>query len=103
MTPTRPVAVAPLVLRKLGPDRTRVGQGFNLQPNGESALSVDVDNAAPGTVILLNGAPLATVFGNEHWLTASVPPSAYSRPGRYEIYLKNPVSESNRLEFVVEP
>src|SRR5579883_351959 len=101
--PAAPAVAAPPVLHKLTPDRTRVAQAFNAQPNGDSALSVDVDNAVPGTVVLFDGAQLATVLGNEHWLTATVPPSFYGRPGQYEVYLKSPTGESNRLTFVVEP
>ena len=49
------------------------------------------------------GAPLTTTYGSDHSLTGLVPAELYSRPGHYEIYLKLGTSESDRLEFVVDP
>ncbi len=92
-----------LGLRQLRPTGTRIGQGFGVQANGQSALAVDADNALPGTVIVFDGKPLETTWGSVHWLTALVPAELYSKPGHYEVYLKHASDESNRLEFVVEP
>jgi len=93
----------PLVLRRLGPSRTSAGKGFNLQPDGQSALSAICENAVPDTVIIFDGTPLATDYASDSWLTATVPAALYGRPGRYEVYLKYESSESNRVEFVVDP
>lgn len=102
-TPTSGVAQRPLVLHKLNPNRTQVGKVFNAQPNGQAALSVECENATPGTVIIFGDVPLATSYGSERWVTAIVPPELYSHPGRYEVYLRSGDRESNRVEFVVEP
>jgi hypothetical protein len=93
----------PLVLRRLGPSRTSAGKGFNLQPDGQSALSAIREHAVPGTVIIFDGTPLATDYASDSWLTAMVPAALYGRPGRYEVYLKYGSSESNRVDFEVLP
>jgi hypothetical protein len=93
----------PLLLEALRPASTRVGEGFNVQPDGQAALAVDAQHAVPGTVIVWDGTPLATSYGSERRLTALVPAELYSHPGRYEVYLRDRALESNRLEFAVEP
>ncbi len=93
----------PLLLEALRPASTRAGVPFNVQPEGQAALAVDAQHAVPGTVIVWDGTPLATSYGSERWLTALVPAELYSRPGRYEVYLRDQALESNRLEFVVDP
>ncbi|MFN0171968.1 MAG: hypothetical protein ACKV22_36645, partial [Bryobacteraceae bacterium] len=92
----------PLMLRQLHPVRTHAGQHFSLQPNGQSALAAQCDNARPTTIIMFDNAPLATNYGGPSLLTAWVPPQLYSKPGRYLVHLVNDFGESNRLEFVVE-
>ena len=93
----------PLLVRKLDPPGTRAGKAFNVQPSGQAALSVDCENAPPGTVIVFGDTPLATTYGSDCSLTALVPAELYRRPGRYEIYLKRGTSESDPVEFVVDP
>lgn len=94
---------SPLILNAISPVQTRVGTGFNVQPNGQSAISITAEHATPGTVVIMREIQLVTTYGNERWLTALVPVELLARPGRYSVYLSNGVSESNRLEFVVEP
>jgi hypothetical protein len=91
------------VLRRLRPSSTPAGRPFNVQPDGESALAIECEDARPDTVIVFDGTSLSTTYGNEGWLTAFMPGNLYSRPGRYEVYLKTGLVESDRLEFVVQP
>ena len=42
---------APPVLQQMGPMKTKVGVGFNVQPNGESALWTIAENATRTTVV----------------------------------------------------
>ncbi len=93
----------PLTLDAVMPAKTRVGQTFNRQPDGHAAMALDVENAVRGTVVVFGNVPLATTYGSDHLLTAIVPAELYRTPGSYPIYLKYGDSESNRLEFVVEP
>ena len=91
------------VLRQLNPSSTRAGQAFNVQPNGQAALSIACEDAAPDTVIVFDGTPLSTTYGGQGWLSALLPDNLYSRPGRYAVYLRTGPFESNRLEFVAQP
>lgn len=93
----------PPFLRQLTPASTSAGLGFNIQPNEQSAISVDCENATPATIIIFGATPLVTTYGNQHWLTALIPAELYARPGRYQVHLKNESGESNRIEFEVKP
>ncbi|MCS7312994.1 MAG: hypothetical protein NZ742_08805 [Acidobacteria bacterium] len=93
----------PLVLRALVPAQTEVGQGFNVQPDGRSAIAVTAENATPGTVIVMAEQTLPTTYGNPTWLTALVPPEFLNRPGTYPVYLTDGLRTSNRLDFIVRP
>jgi len=100
-----PAAVAPVTPRllRISPSGARVGQGFNVQPNGESAISVETENATRGTVIVFGNRPLVTAYGSPSWLTALVPTDLLTTPGQHDVYLQSGETESNRLPFVVEP
>src|SRR5262249_13096441 len=94
---------ASVILLKLNPSETRAGVGFNLQPDGQAALSLDCEKAASDTVVIFDKKPLQTVYGNDHWVTATIPLELYQRPGSYEVYLKAGADESNKMVFVVHP
>jgi hypothetical protein len=96
-------ATAAPVLRRLGTSRIRLGETFNAQADGQSALWVETENAVPETVIYFDGTPLQTAYGGEHSLTAVVPEALLSTPGTSEVYLRYPGGESNRLVFTVQP
>jgi hypothetical protein len=92
-----------LLVHQILPARTHIGQGFNIQPNGQSALAVDCEGATPSTAIMFGDTVLNTAYGGPTLVTAIVPAELWARPGHYEVYLKNESGESNRLGFVVEP
>lgn len=94
---------AELRLVRLTPGETRVRQGFNLQANGASGLSIICEGARATTVVVFDGTPLTTAFGSSRLLTVALPPDRYAQPGRYVVYLKDGDRESNRVEFVVSP
>ena len=91
------------VLHSLHPDSTEVGQPFNVQPNGDSAIAAQCANASTGTTIVFGTRALPTVYGGTNLLTAVVPPSLYSTPGKMSVFLRDERGDSNRLEFVVRP
>ena len=93
----------PLTLSRIIPLDARARQGFNVQPNGESALSAIGENALPDTVIIFDSKPLISVYGGPSLVTAFVPGELTEDPGRYEVYLQNGANESNRLVFEVKP
>jgi predicted O-methyltransferase YrrM len=90
------------VLRELSPDRARSGEPFNAQPNGESAIAILCKDASPDCVIVFGTTPLATTFGSDSLLTASVPAQLLSRPGQYNVVIRRNGVDSNPLHFIVE-
>lgn len=102
MTPARSYP-SPLLLRRVDPPRLRAGKPFNVQADGQSALSLECMNATPDSVVVFGGVPLATAYGSSTWLTAIVPADLFSQPGRYRITLRRGTEESNSIEVIVEP
>jgi hypothetical protein len=85
------------------PNETKAGQTFNVQPDGTYALAIDCAEVVRGTRLVFSGHSLKTAFGNDHWVTANLPPDQALCPGSYSIWLENPCGRSNSLEFVVRP
>jgi len=77
----------PLILIEIGPSKVTAGKDFNTQPNGDSAIWVKVANATENTVIFWDDNHLQTTFKNSNLLTAVVPKSLYSTPGKHKIFL----------------
>ncbi len=90
------------VLRQLLPARNRVGESFNAQPNGSSALAIACSDASLESVVMFDKTPLVTTFGSAELLTAVVPQDLLSRAGEYEVFVRQNGIESNALRFVVE-
>lgn len=90
------------VLVQLHPSMCFSHSGFNVQPDGQSALVVKCERANPATVIVFNGVMLNTSYGGPSLLTALVPPGLYAKAGSYPVHLLNDFGESNRMQFVVE-
>jgi len=91
-----------LVLKVIHPDETDKGIKFNEQPNGNSAIAVECENATRDTVILFGGHPLPTVFGNSSLLTAEVPAEYYAQAGVIQVSLKGSSGQSGSLPFAVK-
>ena len=97
------VAEAPRVERVV-PGGTEAGRGFQIQPRGDSALSVHGTGFRRGSAVVLGGRRLETTFGNAGWITASVPPALYANPGRLELQVVDPAGRtSNAVLFDVRP
>ena len=96
----------PLVLKKYGPEDIRAGQMFNKQPNGESAIWTETENATPTAVLVLNGISLESAVVSEgRVVTAVVPKNLYEKPDEYPLYLldKKTNQKSNEIKFIVKP
>lgn len=108
MSNTLPLIVLPTtgpapVLAKLYPDATAAGKGFNVQPNGRSAMGLTGSNFLPGLKVLLNGEPQETNFSDIDRLGCFFTAKFYERPGRVKVTVRNPDGkESAPLEFVVQ-
>lgn len=99
---SEPKKVEPLVLRRLHPSGTVLGQPFNLQPSGLSALVVDCANATPTTVIVMDSTILTTAYGSGNLLSAMVLAHLLAESGRHAVHLSNDFGDSNRIDFEVE-
>lgn len=96
-----------LKITRYGPDRTKAGVAFNVQPNGEAALWVRLNQALTGhdAAIELNGTLLqGTVSGN--LVTAAVPAPLYAKPGTFTLFViarqESHTIQSNGVKFTVE-
>jgi hypothetical protein len=69
----------------LYPAATLVGQGFNIQPDGSSALAIKCRNANASSAIVWEGARLVTAFGGPTAISGIVPKDLFMRPGKYRI------------------
>lgn len=98
-------ATPSFVLKEMGPVKTKAGQGFNVQPNGESAMWFKTENATQTTVAVWGETRLNTTFVNPKELTALVvPKELYSKPGQFHIYLLDTKTgvQSNSIVLTVE-
>ena len=94
-----------------GPRETSAGQGFNLQPDGNSALSIALKpptatNAPlPEEVVLTwDGQTLATAYDQAHLvISAAIPPNLYKMPGDHDLEIIDVASRAKlaHLNFKV--
>jgi hypothetical protein len=92
------------IINTMHPDSTPAAQGFNVQPNGVSALGMTGVNFLPGAVILFNDKALDTSFGDTDKLGAVVPPELFAKAGKVKVTVKNPDGKvSAPREFTVTP
>jgi hypothetical protein len=99
-TPPALTEVIPAVVA-LFPSAIVAGEGFNVQPDGQSALAVKVEHATPSTVIVFAGTPLDTFYNPGGILTAKVPAQLIAAPGRYPVAVTDGRTTSEPLDFVV--
>ena len=89
------------ILRRVSPASIVVGESFNVQPDGSSAVSIDCERAAPGTEVLFDGNVIRSFFGNERWMTANVPAAYLKSIGPHTIRLRNENGASEPLIFEI--
>lgn len=90
------------VLGKLYPDATAAGKGFNIQPNGRSAIGMTGSNFLPGAKLILNGEEQETNFGDIDRLSAFFDQKFYQKAGRVKARVRNPDGkESTPVDFTV--
>ncbi len=85
ISPISPLGTASI---SFGPTQTKAGQGFNVQPSGESAIWVKFDKPPPrGTRIVFDGQPLDTMLGQDS-ATAAVPNALFASAGDKPVLLE---------------
>jgi hypothetical protein len=98
--PLRPDAIAPgrvtgvktqteRRIERLYPAETRAGVPFNIQPNGNSAISVVGAGLLRSDAIYWNGVRLPTVFGSPALLTAEVPAALLGTPATVTVEVRS--------------
>lgn len=80
----------------LFPPSTRVGEPFNRQDDGESAILVGGWGFEPGDRIFWNDRELTTSCGDPTTISALVPPPLLARPGTATIVIRNPKDASSK-------
>ena len=103
VAPPRPASAGPLVLTTTSPARARVGEGFNVQPNGQSAIAVLGAGVTPTTRIVMDGVDLASHYIDSSMITALVPPQLIARPGQERIWLRDGGVRSNVVLLTLYP
>jgi len=94
-----------LTIKDFGPRETKAGQGFNIQPDGVSALWFNTENATLTTVVILNDTTVPTSVQNDGKLvTAGIPKPLFGKAGEYTVYLvdQKTKEKSNEMKFVVK-
>lgn len=79
----------PPAITALDPMETRAGTGFNVQPNGTSAMGIRGQNLRPGSKVLIDGVQAVTGFVSPEFISATVPRQVYSRPGSATFQVQN--------------
>lgn len=80
----------------LNPASPIAGQGFNVQPGGESALGLTGTGFLPGAVVMLDGQPMKTVFSSGVLLGAVIPAALTARARLAEVRVLNPDGKASR-------
>ncbi len=90
-------------ITQLYPASAAKGAGFNVQPNGESALGVAGEGFRPGVKLFLDSKEMRTVFGKATGLSAAIPAAAVARAGAHEVWVENPDGKrSGKTTFKIE-
>ncbi len=93
----------PPLIKDFGPKKTKAAQGFNVQPDGTSALWIQAANTTESTIIVWGDRQVRT-FKEPYGLSAPIQKELYDKPGSYNIYLLDTVTgaKSNSVVFTVE-
>ena len=95
-------AVVPPLITSVSPAGTLVKKGFNVQPDGKSAVSIVGSRFERGAMVVANGTELETAFGNADWVTAILPDSFFAAPSEVELKVVNPDGTASKtIPFVV--
>ncbi|HEX7705169.1 MAG TPA: glycosyltransferase family 4 protein [Thermoanaerobaculia bacterium] len=99
----RQAPLAPPRITILHPPAARAGEGFNLQPDGMSAIAVQCENAGMFTALRFGDAMLRTTFGDAGLVSALIPPELVSTPGQVGVSLVDAIrGSSDAVAFQVE-
>jgi hypothetical protein len=85
---------------RIYPDSTAAGVKFQIQPNGQSAISLAGANFQPGAIVIFNGRNLPTTYGNSGLVSTLVPDDLIARAATIRVRVLNANGDaSNEIEF----
>lgn len=76
----------PLKIVNYGPKESRLGEPFNLQPTGNSAIWIQGEGVRNNVKIVFNGEKLSSAVSGQS-LSAEIPSALLQKAGKIEIYL----------------
>ncbi len=89
-------------LKSISPQHTSIGNGFNFQPNKQSALGVKGAFFTLSSIIYFGDRPLETTFASETYLTGLVPAELLNKVSTVDIYVVNDNKyKSNSIPFII--
>lgn len=89
-------------LSRVVPNETVAGRGFQVQPNGESAMSLDGSKFFSGATVLFDDQELVTAYAGTTGLTAIVPAGLMAKVRKVAVRVRNPDGQlSNALDFTI--
>ena len=94
-----------LAILRRAPPQTHAWVGFQVQPNGSSAIWGDCIGATSDTVIVWGGNDLQTTFGGASAVSGLVPKSLYAEAGDKVVFLLDTATglRSESALFEVKP
>jgi hypothetical protein len=92
------------VITAIYPRGTKRGVGFNVQPDGRSAMSVEGRWFEPGSVVVVSGRRLETMFVSSESLTVILPNDLFANAGDVPMQVKNADNATSAaIMFAVRP
>ncbi len=96
----------PIEVLSWGPRSTTAGIPFNIQVDGNSGISFQLNKRAPAGdyIVTLDGRPLTGVVVSGELVTATIPAEYLARPGTFPLVVQN-TTRGKRLmsdQFTVE-
>lgn len=87
-SPITAMSTGKLAITGWGPQMTKAGEAFNVQPDGSAAMWIRLDQSLGGNdaVIEFNGTQLPTVVSG-NLVTAEVPAKLYASPGNFNVHV----------------
>lgn len=97
-----PPELTSLQIVSFGPSAVHRDEGFNIQPDGASAIWVNISRPADARAqIVLAGRPLVSVLTSTT-ITAKVPPELYSKSGSFNLKIVEPSGVSEPVTWEVK-
>jgi hypothetical protein len=100
--PVGDLPVQRTMVLSLHPNEAFAGQPFNVQPNGEAAIAVQVRGLGTSPRLLFGGRKLdVAIAPDRSGISALVPAELYAKPGKIPVWIEDSFGKSNVKTFEV--